>query len=80
MSTPTVHQYPAINNNGIVQTGKYTFTLHHPNDTSGFTILLTITAGAIFKIFNHYDAILKLKKKTEELKPEPLAWDRFTRF
>jgi hypothetical protein len=80
MSNPTVHPYPAVNNNSVTQTGKYTFTLHHPDDTSGFTIPLTITAGAIFEIFNHHDAILKLEKKTEELKPEPLAWDRFTRF
>ena len=72
--------YPPINNHGVVQTGKSTFTLKHPDDTSDATVPMTIKVGTIFEIFEYHDAIQQLEKSTIKLQPELLAWDKFTKF
>jgi len=79
MSTPII-SYPPVNNRGVTQTGKSTFILQHPGDTSGATVPMTVKVGTLFEIFEHQDAIQRLEKTTIELKPEPLAWDKFTKF
>jgi len=79
MSTPVI-SYPPVNNCGVTQTGKSTFVLKHPDDTTGATVPMTVKVGTIFEIFEYHDAILKLENLTTELKPEPLAWEKFTNF
>jgi len=79
MSTPVI-SYPPVNNRGVTQTGKSTFVLKHPDDTTGATVPMTVKVGTIFEIFEYHDAILKLENLTTELKPEPLAWEKFTNF
>ena len=58
MSMP-ITTYPPFNNRGVVQTGKSTFILKHPDDTSSATVPMTVKVGAIFE---YRDAIFKARE------------------
>jgi hypothetical protein len=74
---PRSNKYPIINNPGVYQSGPSEFTLKHPDDLAGATILVTTRLSTIFEIFDHHDAILNLPHV--ELKPEPFSWANFTK-
>ena len=77
---PTIDKYPTIDNPGVYQSGPSEFTLKHPDNLAGATVLLTIRSSTIFEIFDHHAAILKLPHISVELKPEPLSWAELTNF
>jgi hypothetical protein len=67
-------------NPAVTRTGRSTFTLFVPSAPAGLTAPTTISVATIFELFDYHDAILKLETATTELHPEPLAWDKFTRY
>jgi len=80
MSAPRTNSFPDVNNPGVYRSGRSTFVLQHPTAPPGLTVPTTITAAAIFELFDYHDAILQLKDTSKELQPEPFAWDKFTAF
>jgi hypothetical protein len=80
MPSPQDNTYPALITPVVTLTGRSTFTLFDPSAPAGLTSPTTISVANIFELFEHHDAIQKLETTTAELHPEPMAWDKFTRY
>jgi len=80
MSAPGTNKFPNVNNPGVYRSGHSIFTLQHPTAPPGLMVPTTITAAAIFELFDYHDTIVKLKDATKELRPEPFAWEKFTNY